>query len=53
MAEKDRKEFFNSLEEHSEIRLKVLIKYIKTRMRKVVLNPYGGGNCIVSILPFS
>ena len=53
MAEKDRKEFFNSLEEHSKIKLKVLTKYIKTWMRKVVLNPYGGGNCIVSILPFS
>ncbi len=31
MAEKDRKEFFNSLEEHSEIKLKVLTKYIKLR----------------------
>ncbi len=36
MAEKDRKEFFNSLEEHSKIKLKVLTKYIKTWMRKVV-----------------
>ena len=47
MAEKDRKEFFNSLEEHSKIKLKVLTEYIKTWMRKVVLNRYGSGNCLV------
>lgn len=47
MAEKDRKEFFYSLEEHSKIKLKVLTEYIKTWMRKVVLNPYGSGNCLV------
>lgn len=47
MAEKDRKEFFNSLEEHSKIKLKVLTEYVKTWMRKVVLNPYGSGNCLV------
>lgn len=29
MFEKDRKEFFNSLEEHSKIKLKGLTKYIK------------------------
>ncbi len=34
MAEKDRKEFFNSLEEHSKIKLKVLTKYIKLRWEK-------------------
>ena len=47
MAEKARKEFFNSLEEHSKIKLKALTEYIKTWMRKVVLNPYGSGNCLV------
>lgn len=47
MAEKDRKEFFYSLEEHSKIKLKVLTEYIKIWMRKVVLNPYGNGNCLV------
>ncbi len=47
MAEKDRKVFFNNLEEHSKIKLKVLTEYIKTWMRKVVLNPYGKGNCLV------
>ena len=29
MAKKDRKDFFNSLEEYSKIKLKVLTKYIK------------------------
>ena len=41
MAEKDRKEFFNILEEHSKIKLMVLNEYIKTWMRKVVLNQFG------------
>ena len=47
MAEKNRKEFFYSLEEHSNIKLKVLTEYIKTWMRKVILNPYGSGNCLI------
>ena len=47
MAEKNRKEFFYSLEEHSKIKLKVLTEYIKTWMRKVILNPYGSGNCLI------
>lgn len=47
MAEKDRKEFFNNLEEHSKIKLMVLNEYIKTWMRKVVLNPYGNSNCLI------
>ena len=47
MAEKDRKEFFNNLEEHSKIKLMVLNEYIQTLMRKVVLNPYGNSNCLI------
>ncbi len=38
MSEKDKKEFFNSLEEHSKIKLKVLTEYIKTCIGKVCLN---------------
>lgn len=48
MAEKDRKEFFYNLEEHSKIKLKVLTEYIKPWMRKVVLNQYGSGNCLIA-----
>jgi len=47
MADKDRKEFFSSLEEHSKIKLMVLTEYIKTWMRKVILNPYGNSSCLV------
>ncbi len=47
MAEKDRKEFFNILEEHSKIKLMVLNEYIKTWMRKVVLNQFGNSNCLI------
>lgn len=47
MAEKNRKEFFNNLEEHSKIKLMVLNEYIKTWMRKVVLNQFGSSNCLI------
>lgn len=48
MAEKDRKVFFNQLEEHSKIKLKILIDYVKTWMRKVVLNPYNRNHsCLI------
>lgn len=38
MAEEDKKEFFDSLEEHSKIKLKVITEYIKTCIGKVHLN---------------
>ncbi|MFA5603786.1 MAG: three-Cys-motif partner protein TcmP [Bacilli bacterium] len=48
MAEKDRKQFFNQLEEHSEIKLKVLMEYVKMWMRKVVLNRYNNNHsCLI------
>lgn len=48
MAEKDRKQFFNQLEEHSKIKLKVLVDYVKVWMRKIILNKYNTNHsCLI------
>ncbi len=47
MAEKDRKKFFDKLEEHSRVKLQVLTNYIKVWIRKILLNHHGSGSCLI------
>ena len=53
MVEKDKKEFFNSLEEHSKIKLKVLTEYIKTCIGKVRLNYCWMKRMVLKIKPIT
>ena len=40
-------EFFQKLQNHSNAKLIILEKYVVQWMRKIILNPYGNGKCLI------